>query len=178
MVRLMGSALVLLLAMSPLAFGNDKPADSSAYGDVERFEEGDVKNGAKLYKRLCRGCHGEDGRGGAPHLHAPYREPDQEGLHPSSCRTAISTPPSPMAALRSARVRTCRPGEASSAIATSKTSSPTSAPCRHFRSSAPARTPARPPTGYPRIGRAGRCRPSQESVVGRGCGPVPAQSTL
>lgn len=94
MVRLMGSALVLLLAMSPLAFGNDKPADSSAYGDVERFEEGDVKNGAKLYKRLCRGCHGEDGRGGAhtfmPHIENLTKKGYIELLPDSYLYTAIA----------------------------------------------------------------------------------------
>ena len=94
MVRLMGSALVLLLAMSPLALGNDKPADSSAYGDVERFEEGDVKNGAKLYKRLCRGCHGEDGRGGAhtfmPHIENLTKKGYIELLPDSYLYTAIA----------------------------------------------------------------------------------------
>ena len=68
-----GLGFFLVFALSSAAFSNDKPADSSAYGDVERFEEGDVKNGAKLYKRLCRGCHGEDGRGGA-HTFMPHIE--------------------------------------------------------------------------------------------------------
>lgn len=48
-------------------------ADASAYVDVERFEDGDAKTGAKLYKRYCRGCHGEDGRGGA-HTFMPHIE--------------------------------------------------------------------------------------------------------
>ncbi len=26
----------------------------------------DAAHGAALYKRYCRGCHGEDGRGGGP----------------------------------------------------------------------------------------------------------------
>ena len=33
----------------------------------------DAPNGAKLYKKFCRGCHGKDGRGGGftfmPHIH-------------------------------------------------------------------------------------------------------------
>jgi mono/diheme cytochrome c family protein len=56
------SALWLALGAAPLA------AD-----EVERFTDGDAANGAKLYKQYCRGCHGEDGRGGAhtfmPHIH-------------------------------------------------------------------------------------------------------------
>jgi cytochrome c553 len=40
--------------------------------EVERFADGDPAKGAKLYKQFCRGCHGEDGRGGAqtfmPHI--------------------------------------------------------------------------------------------------------------
>ena len=31
----------------------------------------DIKQGAKLYKRLCTGCHGADGRGGA-HTFMPH----------------------------------------------------------------------------------------------------------
>jgi mono/diheme cytochrome c family protein len=44
-----------------------------AQEDVERFTDGDAANGAKLYKRYCRGCHGEDGRGGA-HTFMPHIE--------------------------------------------------------------------------------------------------------
>jgi mono/diheme cytochrome c family protein len=40
-------------------------------GDVERFNDGDAAAGAKVYKRYCRGCHGEDGRGGA-HTFMPH----------------------------------------------------------------------------------------------------------
>ena len=40
--------------------------------EVERFTDGDAEKGAKLYRRYCGGCHGEDGRGGAqtfmPHI--------------------------------------------------------------------------------------------------------------
>jgi mono/diheme cytochrome c family protein len=43
-----------------------------AQDEVERFTGGDAAHGAKLYKRYCSGCHGEDGRGGAqgfmPHV--------------------------------------------------------------------------------------------------------------
>ena len=39
--------------------------------DVERFTDGDAAAGAKLYKRYCSGCHGEDGRGGA-HTFMPH----------------------------------------------------------------------------------------------------------
>lgn len=38
---------------------------------VERFEDGDPAQGAKLYMRYCRGCHGKDGRGGA-HTFMPH----------------------------------------------------------------------------------------------------------
>ena len=41
--------------------------------EVERFTDGDAAHGAKLYKRYCRGCHGEDGRGGA-HTFMPHIE--------------------------------------------------------------------------------------------------------
>lgn len=40
--------------------------------EVERFTDGDADRGAELYQRYCRGCHGEDGRGGGrtfmPHV--------------------------------------------------------------------------------------------------------------
>jgi mono/diheme cytochrome c family protein len=38
---------------------------------VERFTDGAAAHGAALYKRYCRGCHGEDGRGGA-HTFMPH----------------------------------------------------------------------------------------------------------
>ena len=41
--------------------------------EVERFTDGDAAHGATLYKRYCRGCHGEDGRGGA-HTFMPHVE--------------------------------------------------------------------------------------------------------
>lgn len=76
MVRSIGLVVLTL----PLALGSpadlsaeNKAADASAYADVERFEDGDSDQGAKLYKRYCRGCHGEDGRGGA-HTFMPHIE--------------------------------------------------------------------------------------------------------
>ena len=97
MIRLNGRTglgFFLVFALSSAAFSNDKPADSSLYGDVERFEEGDVKNGAKLYKRLCRGCHGEDGRGGAhtfmPHIENLTKKGYIELLPDSYLYTAIA----------------------------------------------------------------------------------------
>ena len=41
--------------------------------EVERFADGDAAHGAALYQRYCRGCHGEDGRGGA-HTFMPHIE--------------------------------------------------------------------------------------------------------
>ena len=41
--------------------------------EVERFTDGDAAHGSTLYKRYCRGCHGEDGRGGA-HTFMPHVE--------------------------------------------------------------------------------------------------------
>ena len=71
---LLMSGSVLLASISVLeAVAAEPKADASAYVDVERFEDGDAKTGAKLYKRYCRGCHGEDGRGGA-HTFMPHIE--------------------------------------------------------------------------------------------------------
>jgi len=91
---LVGLGVVLALVISSAAFGDDKPADSAAYGDVERFNEGDAKSGAKLYKRLCRGCHGDDGRGGAhtfmPHIENLTKKGYIELLPDSYLYTAIA----------------------------------------------------------------------------------------
>ena len=38
---------------------------------TDSLPEGDAKNGAPLFKKLCRGCHGKDGRGGA-HTFMPH----------------------------------------------------------------------------------------------------------
>lgn len=64
---------VMMIGPSAESVAEDKAADPSAYADVERFEDGDSAKGAKLYKRFCRGCHGEDGRGGA-HTFMPHIE--------------------------------------------------------------------------------------------------------
>lgn len=72
------SILALPLIWSSIVLGL---SSSSAVADgestdieyVERFEDGDAAIGAKLYKRYCRGCHGEDGRGGA-HTFMPHIE--------------------------------------------------------------------------------------------------------
>ena len=91
---MMGCAACLTMASANLVFAADRPADSSAYGDVERFEEGDAAAGAKLYKRLCRGCHGEDGRGGAhtfmPHIENLTKKGYIELLPDSYLYTAIA----------------------------------------------------------------------------------------
>ena len=55
-----------------LATGGAAAQNDDNLMDVERFTDGDASHGAALYKRYCRGCHGEDGRGGAqtfmPHV--------------------------------------------------------------------------------------------------------------
>jgi mono/diheme cytochrome c family protein len=98
MVRLhglVGLGVALTLGLSSAVLSNDdKPADSSVYDDVERFEEGDASSGAKLYKRYCRGCHGEDGRGGAhtfmPHIENLTKKGYIELLPDSYLYTAIA----------------------------------------------------------------------------------------
>ncbi|MEZ5935488.1 MAG: c-type cytochrome [Alphaproteobacteria bacterium] len=83
-----------VLAGSFTAAAEDQAADSSRYGDVEHFEEGDAATGAKLYKRYCRGCHGEDGRGGAhtfmPHIQNLTKKGYIELLPDSYLYTAIA----------------------------------------------------------------------------------------
>ncbi len=69
----MGCGACLAVASSTPVFADTIASDASVYEDVERFEGGDAKTGAKLYKRYCRGCHGEDGRGGA-HTFMPHIE--------------------------------------------------------------------------------------------------------
>jgi mono/diheme cytochrome c family protein len=59
--------LALTLGTPPARAAGEKNAGE----DVERFATGDSANGAGLYKRYCRGCHGEDGRGGA-HTFMPH----------------------------------------------------------------------------------------------------------
>ena len=97
MIRLMALTMFLGLAafgMVTNAVADEAKADSSLYGDVERFEEGDASSGAKLYKRYCRGCHGEDGRGGAhtfmPHIENLTKKGYIELLPDSYLYTAIA----------------------------------------------------------------------------------------
>ena len=63
--------VVALSAASWLGAGAAIGAGALAQEDVERFTDGDAARGAALYKRYCRGCHGEDGRGGA-HTFMPH----------------------------------------------------------------------------------------------------------
>ena len=65
MVVMIGAALVAAGA------GEGVLAAQEAPEGIERFEDGDPKAGARMYKRYCRGCHGEDGRGGA-HTFMPH----------------------------------------------------------------------------------------------------------
>jgi mono/diheme cytochrome c family protein len=69
MVRMISARMIggMLLAGSVLL----ALAPARAVDDVERYTDGDALSGAKLYKRYCRGCHGEDGRGGA-HTFMPH----------------------------------------------------------------------------------------------------------
>jgi mono/diheme cytochrome c family protein len=86
--------LLLSLGLASAALADDKLADSAAYDDVERFAEGDAAAGARLYKRYCRGCHGEDGRGGAhtfmPHIGNLTKKGYIEVLPDSYLYTAIA----------------------------------------------------------------------------------------
>jgi len=68
----MRPALVIAL-FAAVWFGAGAPlaADEVPPEEVERFTDGDATDGARLYKRYCRGCHGEDGRGGA-HTFMPH----------------------------------------------------------------------------------------------------------
>ena len=65
------SLVEALCVASWLGAGAIMAADAPAPEEVERFTDGDSAQGATLYKRYCRGCHGEDGRGGA-HTFMPH----------------------------------------------------------------------------------------------------------
>jgi len=69
MDRSIGAALGVLAFMAGAAGAADE-VDPAA---VERFTDGDAGRGEALYQRYCRGCHGEDGRGGA-HTFMPHIE--------------------------------------------------------------------------------------------------------
>jgi len=51
---------VKLIGLVLLTFFLSLPGTYAA----EEFPKGDAAKGAKLFKRYCRGCHGEDGQGG------------------------------------------------------------------------------------------------------------------
>ena len=64
--------ITLAVGLLCLASGHAVAQNEVDPTEVERFTDGDAEKGAKLYKRYCGGCHGEDGRGGAqtfmPHI--------------------------------------------------------------------------------------------------------------
>ena len=64
--------ITLAVGLLCLASGHAAAQSDVDPTEVERFTDGDAEKGAKLYKRYCGGCHGEDGRGGAqtfmPHI--------------------------------------------------------------------------------------------------------------
>ena len=71
--------LTVLMSATLCAFGfaavaqqeqGQKP-EAIEVEDVERFTDGDAAQGRPLYRQYCRGCHGEDGRGGA-HTFMPH----------------------------------------------------------------------------------------------------------
>jgi len=65
-----GIALLTGITLALTAFATK---DNALLAETQRFEDGSADNGAPLYKRYCKGCHGKDGRGGAhtfmPHVH-------------------------------------------------------------------------------------------------------------
>ena len=89
------AALAAALAASGPAAAQDargEVEDPAPY--IERFEDGDALRGAKMYQRYCRGCHGEDGRGGAhtfmPHIGTLTRKDYIEFLPDSYLFTVIA----------------------------------------------------------------------------------------
>jgi mono/diheme cytochrome c family protein len=58
-------------AGAPMGTGALLAAEEIPLEEVERFTDGDAGNGAEVYQRYCRGCHGADGRGGA-HTFMPH----------------------------------------------------------------------------------------------------------
>jgi mono/diheme cytochrome c family protein len=63
--------ITLAIGLLWLATGGAAAQNDDNLMDVERFTDGDASHGAALYQRYCRGCHGEDGRGGA-HTFMPH----------------------------------------------------------------------------------------------------------
>ena len=66
--------ITLACGLLCLASGDAAAQSDVDLSEVERFTDGDAAHGGALFKRYCRGCHGEDGRGGActfmPHVEA------------------------------------------------------------------------------------------------------------
>ena len=62
-----------LIGTPAAAAGTETATDTAAATAPETAAEttGDAKAGAKLYKQLCSGCHGADGRGGG-HTFMPH----------------------------------------------------------------------------------------------------------
>ena len=64
--------ITLAVGLLCLASGHAVAQNEVDPTEVERFTDGDAERGAPLYQRYCRGCHGEDGRGGVqgfmPHV--------------------------------------------------------------------------------------------------------------
>ena len=65
--------LVLSLPLGVSVVNADEVETDVKLAETQRFDDGDSDNGARLYKRYCRGCHGKDGRGGA-HTFMPHVE--------------------------------------------------------------------------------------------------------
>jgi mono/diheme cytochrome c family protein len=63
--------ITLAIGLLWLATGGVAAQSKVDPSEVERFTDGDAARGAMLYQRYCRGCHGEDGRGGA-HTFMPH----------------------------------------------------------------------------------------------------------
>jgi mono/diheme cytochrome c family protein len=63
--------ITLAIGLSWLAIGDAAAQSEVDPSEVERFTDGDAAHGEPLYQRYCRGCHGEDGRGGA-HTFMPH----------------------------------------------------------------------------------------------------------
>jgi mono/diheme cytochrome c family protein len=63
--------IILAIGVLWLTTGDGAAQSDVDPSEVERFTDGDAAHGAALYKRYCRGCHGEDGRGGA-HTFMPH----------------------------------------------------------------------------------------------------------
>jgi mono/diheme cytochrome c family protein len=67
----MRRSIMTALGVLLLASAGARAQDNADPAGAERFTDGDATHGAALYKRYCRGCHGEDGRGGA-HTFMPH----------------------------------------------------------------------------------------------------------